>query len=70
MSAHDPFDGIYDQAPRTADRGVEHTAEQPAEYTHSQLEGMRKAELQELARERGVDTDGTRDELIERIETT
>lgn len=51
------------------------TAEPPPEpavevsvYTHTQLERMRKADLQAVARERGLDNVGDRDDLIERIE--
>lgn len=84
MSAHDPYDGIYD-APESDDSGAP-TAETPTPpadtsaveppdpavevsvYTRSQLERMRKAELVAVARERGLDASGDRDALIERIE--
>jgi hypothetical protein len=38
-------------------------------YTRTQLERMRKAQLQAVARERNLDPSGDRDDLIERIET-
>jgi len=87
MSDHDPFDGIYEDAPVQASKPASAPVPQPAPapepapaeprepavevsvYTHGQLDDMRKAELQVLARERGLDDGGTRDDLIERIET-
>jgi hypothetical protein len=75
MSDHDPFDGIYDE-PATqkpvADDATESEAPAPAVevsvYTNTQLTRMRKADLQAVARERGLDSSGDREELIERIE--
>lgn len=73
MSDHDPFDGIYDE-PAAPEPVADDATEAPAPavevsvYTASQLTRMKKAELQAVARERGLDTDGDRDALIERIE--
>lgn len=73
MSAHDPFDGNYDDAPAQAEQAAEQ-ADAPAPavevhvYTRSQLEQMRKAQLQAVARERELSPAGDRDDLIERIE--
>lgn len=73
MSAHDPFDGIYDDG----EAAESSTATSPAQQqvvsadeglTRGRLETMRKAELQAVAREYDLDDSGTRDDLIERIE--
>lgn len=64
MSAHDPFDGIYDDGEAQQQRVV--SADEG--LTRGRLEAMRKAELQAVAREYDLDDSGTRDDLIERIE--
>jgi hypothetical protein len=76
MSAHDPFDGKYDDAPSGESRAQrEESVEAPepaievSVYPRGQLVRMQKAELQDLARQRGLSTSGTREELIERVET-
>lgn len=46
------------RAPTPADRG---------EPSRAELEDLRKTELIELARERGLDTDGTKAELVDRL---
>lgn len=68
MSAHDPFDGIYDDAPQAEaeQASVEGSAEQER-LSRSHLARMRRADLQALARDRGLDDSGDRDDLIARI---
>lgn len=39
----------------------------PAEHGGADLQGLRKADLVQLAEQQGLDTDGTRAELIERL---
>lgn len=57
---HDPF------APHTPATDADE-AEPSADGPPVELERMRKAELVELAQARGVDPDGTRAELINRL---
>lgn len=74
MSVHDPYDGIYDDAPAAVSHSDTSAAEPPppavevSVYTRAQLERMRKADLQAVARERGLGATGDRDGLIDRIE--
>lgn len=78
MSTHDPFDGLYDdiEASNVATSPAEqqqvvsdtaHAGEPQQHYTRTDLSRMRKSELQALARERGLDATGDRDDLIDRI---
>lgn len=57
------------EAQREADVEAPAPAVEVSVYTNTQLKGMQKDELQELARQRGLPTGGTRAELIERIES-
>lgn len=59
--AHDPF-APADVEPTPAARATHDDDGLP-----TGLDQMKKAELQKLAQERHLDTDGTRPELIERL---
>lgn len=82
MSDHDPFDGVYETSsasskvevpPSEAQAAPAPTTAQPAAgeqretYTLGWLRRQDKDDLQDIARDRGLDTTGTRDVLIARI---
>lgn len=76
MSDHDPFDGIYSSAPAPKpvepieDDNTEDETEHSVDTVYSSpfLRRQSKGDLQEIARAKGLDASGGRDDLIERIE--
>ncbi len=81
MSDHDPFDGIYSsasvhaEAPKAdepeqklTDAATGENSSVDTVYSSPFLRRQSKADLQKIAGAKGLDTDGGRDDLIERIE--
>lgn len=79
MSEHDPFDGIYDDIPAQPSKPVEdEPADEPQDapqveqghsvtYSVPFLRRQDKGDLQKIAGKRGLNTDGGRDALVDRI---
>lgn len=65
---HDPF-APHPPAPRAVPDDTPPCQPGPAQPTPEadHLDGLRKAQLVQLAEERGIDSDGTRADLIERL---
>lgn len=70
-SSFDPFAPPPATKPAVTDAVAPTTDQAPSSTEHSDLpedlDELRKAELVELAEERGLDTEGTKAEIIERL---